>query len=195
MATISNKPLGELVNSHVNVVRSAIAKTGEIKKSYQEKALEKALERREFRSQQAVIRKKQEQLVAYKQSQKRHRRAANSRQELRAQQAEIRRNQQALQENQTRQKIQVETDLLETAINAINSERNYLGSVLDSPLSTVSSLPKTTEDSKTPLSVIGDTNFALEVTELVKDQITTQFRTAMLAQANTKSDDIVNLLN
>jgi flagellin-like hook-associated protein FlgL len=195
MATIRNKPLGELVNSHVNVVRSAIAKTGEIKKSYQEKALEKAQERREFRSQQAVIRKKQEQLAAYKQSQKRHRRAANSRQELRAQQAEIRRNQQALQENQTRQKIQVETDLLEMAINAINSERNYLGSVLDSPLSTVSSLPKTTEDSKTPLSVIGDTNFALEVTELVKDQITTQFRTAMLAQANTKSDDIVNLLN
>ena len=195
MATIRNKPLGELVNSHVNVVRSAIAKTGEIKKSYQEKALEKAQERREFRSQQAVIRKKQEQLGAYKQSQKRHRRAANSRQELRAQQAEIRRNQQALQENQTRQKVQVETDLLEMAINAINSERNYLGSVLDSPLSTVSSLPEMTEDSKTPLSVIEDTNFALEVTKLVKDQITTQFRTAMLAQANTKSDDIVNLLN
>jgi len=195
MATIRNKPLGELVNSHVNVVRSAIAKTGEIKKSYQEKALEEAQERREFRSQQAVIRRKQEQLAAYKQSQKRHRRAANSRQELWALQAEIRRNQQALQENQTRKKIQVETDLLETAINAINSERNYLGSVLDSPLSTVSSLPKMTEDCKTPLSVIGDTNFALEVTKLVKDQITTQFRTAMLAQANTKSDDIVNLLN
>ena len=195
MATIRNKPLGELVNSHANVVRSAIAKTGEIKKSYQEKALEEAQERREFRSQQAVIRRKQEQLAAYKQSQKRHRRAANSRQELWAQQAEIRRNQQALRENQTRQKIQVETDLLEMAINAINSERNYLGSVLDSPLSTVSSLPKMTENSKTSLSVIGDTNFALEVTKLVKDQITTQFRTAMLAQANTKSDDIVNLLN
>ena len=195
METIRNKPLGELVNSHVNVVRSAIAKTGEIKKSYQEKALEEAQERREFRRQQAETRKKQEQLAASKQSQKRHRSTANSRQELRAQQAEIRRNQQALQENQTRQKIQVETDLLEMAINAINSERNYLGSVLDSPLLTVSSLPRETEDSKTPRSVIGDTNFALEVTKLVKDQITTQFRTAMLAQANTKSDDIVNLLN
>ena len=44
-------------------------------------------------------------------------------------------------------------------------------------------------------SSVEDKNFALEVTKLVKDQITTQFRTAMLAQANTKSDDIVNLLN
>ena len=195
MATIRNKPLGELVNSHVNVVRSAIAKTGEIKKSYQEKALEEAQERREFRSQQAVIRRKQEQLAASKQSQKRHRSTANSRQELRKQQSEIRRKQQVLQENQSRQKIRVETDLLETAVNSVNSERSYLGVMLDFSMSTASRLPSTTKDSQVPFSVVEDTNFALKVTKLVKDQITTQFRTAMLAQANTKSDDIVNLLN
>ena len=62
-------------------------------------------------------------------------------------------------------------------------------------MSTASRLPLTTKDSRVPFSVVGDTNFALKVTKLVKDQITTQFSTAMLAQANTKSGDIVNLLN
>jgi flagellin-like hook-associated protein FlgL len=171
------------------------AKTGEIKESYQEKALEEAQERREFRRQQAETRKKQEQLAASKQSQKRHRGAANSRQELRKQQSEIRRKQQVLQENQSRQKVRVETDLLETAVNSVNSERNYLGAMLDFSISTASRLPLTTKDSRVPFSVVEDTNFALKVTKLVKDQITTQFRTAMLAQANTKSGDIVNLLN
>ncbi len=114
---------------------------------------------------------------------------------MRKQQSEIRRKQQVLQENQSRQKVRVETDLLETAVNSVNSERNYLGAMLDFSISTASRLPSTTKDSQVPFSVVEDTNFALKVTKLVKDQITTQFRTAMLAQANTKSGDIVNLLN
>ena len=195
MVAIRNKSLGASASSHVNVAKSVSAKTGEIKKSYQEKALEEAQERREFRRQQAETRKKQEQLAASKQSQKRHRGAANSRQELRKQQSEIRKKQQVLQENQSRQKVRVETDLLETAVNSVNSERNYLGAMLDFSMSTASRLPLTTKDSRVPFSVVEDTNFALKVTKLVKDQITTQFRTAMLAQANTKSGDIVNLLN
>ena len=195
MVAIRNKSLGASASSHVNVAKSVAVKTGEIKKSYQEKALEEAQERREFRRQQAETRKKQEQLAASKQSQKRHRGTANSRQELRKQQSEIRRKQQVLQENQSRQKIRVETDLLETAVNSVNSERSYLGVMLDFSMSTESRLPSTTKDSQVPFSVVEDTNFALKVTKLVKDQITTQFRTAMLAQANTKSDDIVNLLN
>ena len=195
MVAIRNKSLGASASSHVNVAKSVAAKTGEIKKSYQEKALEEAQEHREFRRQQAETRKKQEQLAASKQSQKRHRGAANSRQELRKQQSEIRREQQVLQENQSRQKVRVETDLLETAVNSVNSERNYLGAMLDFSISTASRLPLTTKDSQVPFSVVEDTNFALKVTKLVKDQITTQFRTAMLAQANTKSGDIVNLLN
>jgi flagellin-like hook-associated protein FlgL len=196
MVAISrNKSLGASASSHVNVAKSVAAKTGEIKKSYQEKALEEAQERREFRRQQAETRKKQEQLAASKQSQKRHRGAANSRQELRKQQSEIRKKQQVLQENQSRQKVRVETDLLETAVNSVNSERSYLGVMLDFSMSAESRLSSTTKDSQVPFSVVEDTNFALKVTKLVKDQITTQFRTAMLAQANTKSDDIVILLN
>ena len=195
MVAIRNKSLGASASSHVNVAKSVAVKTGEIKKSYQEKALEEAQERREFRRQQAETRKKQEQLAASKQSQKRHRSTANSRQELRKQQSEIRRKQQVLQENQSRQKIRVESDLLESAVNSVNSERSYLGVMLDFSMSTASRLPSTTKDSQVPFSVVEDTNFALKVTKLVKDQITTQFRTAMLAQANTKSDDIVNLLN
>ena len=195
MIAIRNKSRGASASSHVNVARSTAAKTGEIQESYQAKALEKAQERREFRRQQAEIRKKQEQLADSKQSRKRRMSTAGYRQELRVRQSEIRRKHQDLQENQSRQKIRVETDSLETAVNAVNSERSYLGTMLNLSISTASNLSSKIKNSGMSSSVVEDKNFALEVTKLVKDQITTQFRTAMLAQANTKSDDIVNLLN
>ena len=195
MVDVRNKSLGASSNSHVNVARSAVARTGKIKNSYQEEALVEAQERREFRGQQTEARKKQEQLVASRRTQQRSRSAANYRQELKSHQAETRRQHQTLLKNQFRQKIRVETNSLETAVNAVNSERSYLGPMLNLSMSTESSSPSTARDSGMQPSSVEDKNFALEVTKLVKDQITTQFRTAMLAQANTKSDDIVNLLN
>ncbi|MBB17603.1 hypothetical protein CMK22_20240 [Candidatus Poribacteria bacterium] len=195
MVTVRNKSLGVSSNPRVNVAQFAVARTDRIKSSYQEEALVEARERREFRRQQTEVRRKQEQLVASKRSQQRRRSAANYRQELKSYQVETRRQHQTLLKNQFRQKIRVETNSLETAVNAINSERNYLGPMLNLSMSTESSSPSTTRDSGMQPSSVEDKNFALEVTKLVKDQITTQFRTAMLAQANTKSDDIVNLLN
>ena len=195
MVDVRNKSLGASSNSHVNVARSAVARTGKIKNSYQEEALVEAQERREFRKQQTEARKKQEQLVASRRTQQRSRSAANYRQELKSHQAETRRQHQTLLKNQFRQKIRVETNSLETAVNAVNSERSYLGSMLNLSMSTEASSLSTTRDSGMLPSSVEDKNFALEVTKLVKDQITTQFRTAMLAQANTESDDIVNLLN
>lgn len=195
MVAVRNKSLGASPNLHVNVARSAVARTGKIKNSYQEEALVEAQERREFRKQQTEARKKQEQLVASRRTQQRSRSAANYRQELKSHQAETRRQHQTLLKNQFRQKIRVETNSLETAVNAVNSERNYLGSMLNLSMSTEASSLSVTRDSGMLPSSAEDKNFALEVTKLVKDQITTQFRTAMLAQANTKSDDIVNLLN
>ena len=195
MVAVRNKSLGASPNLHVNVARSAVARTGKIKNSYQEEALVEAQERREFRKQQTEARKKQEQLVASRRTQQRSRSAANYRQELKSHQAETRRQHQTLLKNQFRQKIRVETNSLETAVNAVNSERSYLGSMLNLSMSTEASSLSTTRDSGMLPSSVEDKNFALEVTKLVKDQITTQFRTAMLAQANTKSDDIVNLLN
>ena len=195
MVAVRNKSLGASPNSHANVARSAVARTGKIKNSYQEEALVEAQERREFRKQQTEARKKQEQLVASRRTQQRSRSAANYRQELKSHQAETRRQHQTLLKNQFRQKIRVETNSLETAVNAVNSERSYLGSMLNLSMSTEASSLSTTRDSGMLPSSVEDKNFALEVTKLVKDQITTQFRTAMLAQANTKSDDIVNLLN
>ena len=195
MVAVRNKSLGASPNLHVNVARSAVARTGKIKNSYQEEALVEAQERREFRKQQTEARKKQEQLVASRRTQQRSRSAANYRQELKSYQAETRRQHQTLLKNQFRQKIRVETNSLETAVNAVNSERSYLGSMLNLSMSTEASSLSTTRDSGMLPSSVEDKNFALEVTKLVKDQITTQFRTAMLAQANTKSDDIVNLLN
>ena len=195
MVDVRNKSLGASPNSHVNVARSAVARTGKIKNSYQEEALVEAQERREFRGQQTEARKKQEQLVASRRTQQRSRSAANYRQELKSHQAETRRQHQTLLKNQFRQKIRVETNSLETAVNAVNSERSYLGSMLNLSMSTEASSLSATRDSGMLPSSVEDKNFALEVTKLVKDQITTQFRTAMLAQANTKSDDIVNLLN
>ena len=195
MVDVRNKSLGASSNSHVNVARSAVARTGKIKNSYQEEALVEAQERREFRKQQTEARKKQEQLVASRRTQQRSRSSANYRQELKSHQAETRRQHQTLLKNQFRQKIRVETNSLETAVNAVNSERSYLGSMLNLSMSTEASSLSATRDSGMLPSSAEDKNFALEVTKLVKDQITTQFRTAMLAQANTKSDDIVNLLN
>ena len=195
MVAVRNKSLGASPNLHVNVARSAVARTGKIKNSYQEEALVEAQERREFRKQQTEARKKQEQLVASRRTQQRSRSAANYRQELKSHQAETRRQHQTLLKNQFRQKIRVETNSLETAVNAVNSERNYLGSMLNLSMSTEASSLSVTRDSGMLPSSVEDKNFALEVTKLVKDQITTQFRTAMLAQANTKSDDIINLLN
>ena len=195
MVAVRNKSLGASPNSHANVARSAVARTGKIKNSYQEEALVEAQERREFRGQQTEARKKQEQLVASRRTQQRRRSAANYRQELKSYQAETRRQHQTLLKNQFRQKIRVETNSLETAVNAVNSERSYLGSMLNLSMSTEASSLSTTRDSGMLPSSVEDKNFALEVTKLVKDQITTQFRTAMLAQANTKSDDIINLLN
>ena len=195
MVAVRNKSLGASPNLHVNVARSAVARTGKIKNSYQEEALVEAQERREFRKQQTEARKKQEQLVASRRTQQRSRSAANYRQELKSHQAETRRQHQTLLKNQFRQKIRVETNSLETAVNAVNSERSYLGSMLNLSMSTEASSLSVTRDSGMLPSSAEDKNFALEVTKLVKDQITTQFRTAMLAQANTKSDDIVNLLN
>ena len=195
MVDVRNKSLGASSNSHVNVARSAVARTGKIKNSYQEEALVEAQERREFRGQQTEARKKQEQLVASRRTQQRSRSAANYRQELKSHQAETRRQHQTLLKNQFRQKIRVETNSLETAVNAVNSERSYLGSMLNLSMSTEASSLSATRDSGMLPSSVEDKNFALEVTKLVKDQITTQFRTAMLAQANTKSDDIINLLN
>ena len=195
MVAVRKKSLGASSNLHVNVARSAVARTGKIKNSYQEEALVEAQERREFRKQQTEARKKQEQLVASRRTQQRSRSAANYRQELKSHQAETRRQHQTLLKNQFRQKIRVETNSLETAVNAVNSERSYLGSMLNLSMSTEASSLSATRDSGMLPSSVEDKNFALEVTKLVKDQITTQFRTAMLAQANTKSDDIVNLLN
>ena len=195
MVDVRNKSLGASSNSHANVARSAVARTGKIKNSYQEEALVEAQERREFRGQQTEARKKQEQLVASRRTQQRSRSAANYRQELKSHQAETRRQHQTLLKNQFRQKIRVETNSLETAVNAVNSERSYLGSMLNLSMSTEASSLSATRDSGMLPSSAEDKNFALEVTKLVKDQITTQFRTAMLAQANTKSDDIINLLN
>ena len=195
MVAVRNKSLGASPNLHVNVARSAVARTGKIKNSYQEEALVEAQERREFRKQQTEARKKQEQLVASRRTQQRSRSAANYRQELKSHQAETRRQHQTLLKNQFRQKIRVETNSLETAVNAVNSERSYLGSMLNLSMSTEASSLSATRDSGMLPSSVEDKNFALEVTKLVKDQITTQFRTAMLAQANTKSDDIINLLN
>jgi len=195
MVAVRKKSLGASSNLHVNVARSAVARTGKIKNSYQEEALVEAQERGEFRKQQTEARKKQEQLVASRRTQQRSRSAANYRQELKSHQAETRRQHQTLLKNQFRQKIRVETNSLETAVNAVNSERSYLGSMLNLSMSTEASSLSATRDSGMLPSSVEDKNFALEVTKLVKDQITTQFRTAMLAQANTKSDDIVNLLN
>ena len=101
-----------------------------------------------------------------------------SHQEMEKLQASLDRKHQKLQEIQTDRQARAAMDLLDAAIEATSGERNYLGTVHQ------------------PQLVVSNTqnNPSLAVVERTKNQIRTQFHTAMLAQANAKPQNILSLL-
>ena len=84
---------------------------------------------------------------------------------------------------------------LDGAIDEVNRERSYIGSEQNKLQFTMSNLSSTINSIETARSNIEDVDYAAEMSELAKNQILVQSSTAMLAQANMVSQNILQLLS
>lgn len=85
--------------------------------------------------------------------------------------------------------------MIDDAINQITSTRAELGAVQKNTLeSNISSLRVAKESLVSAESVIRDADMAEEMSEFTRNQIMTQSATAMLAQANQASNNVLTLL-
>ena len=84
---------------------------------------------------------------------------------------------------------------LDVAIDEVNRERSYIGSEQNKLQFTMSNLSSTINSIETARSNIEDVDYALEMSDLAKNQILVQSGTAMLAQANMVSQNILQLLS
>lgn len=85
-------------------------------------------------------------------------------------------------------------DIIDAALQTINSQRASLGAVQNRFNSVVSSLQATSENVASARSRILDTDFAAETAQLTRSQILQQAGTAMLAQANQLPNTVLTLL-
>ena len=83
---------------------------------------------------------------------------------------------------------------LDSAIEKINDERSNIGALQNRFEFAVSNLQSSIQNTDASRSTILDTDFALEAAGMAKNQILTQSGTAMLAQANQISQNILSLL-
>jgi flagellin len=83
---------------------------------------------------------------------------------------------------------------IDSALNAINSNRAALGAIQNRFASTISNLQTTSENLSASRSRIQDTDFAAETASLTRGQILQQAGTAMLAQANSLPNGVLSLL-
>jgi len=83
---------------------------------------------------------------------------------------------------------------LDSAIEKINDERSNIGSLQNRFEFAVSNLQSGIQNTDASRSSILDADFAVEAAGLAKNQILTQSGTAMLAQANQISQNILSLL-
>ena len=160
---------------------------GNVKQLYQKDMLAGAESRQEARRERTDIARKQRKIDAERKQQRLRAKGRpqakwseenQNHQEMETLQSSLVRKHQKLQEMQVDRQAQAAMDLLDAAVDATSGERNYLGAVR---------LPK--------LVVSGSQNNpSLAIVERTKNQIRTQFHTAMLAQANAKSQNILSLL-
>ena len=83
---------------------------------------------------------------------------------------------------------------LDSAIEKVNDERSNIGSLQNRFEFTVSNLQSGIQNTDASRSSILDADFAVEAAGLAKNQILTQSGTAMLAQANQISQNVLSLL-
>jgi flagellin len=85
-------------------------------------------------------------------------------------------------------------NMLDSAINSINSVRSELGATVNRLESALESLQIQEVNMTSAESTIRDTDFAAEMTEMTRNQILVQSATAMLSQANQAPQSILALL-
>jgi len=85
-------------------------------------------------------------------------------------------------------------DLIDTALETINTQRAALGAISNRLDNTVSNLTNISMQLEGGRGRIEDADFAAESTSLAKSQILQQASTAMLAQANASKQNVLTLL-
>ena len=85
-------------------------------------------------------------------------------------------------------------EIVDTALESINSTRADLGAIQNRFTSVVANLQTSSENLSASRSRIRDTDFAKETAELTRTQILQQAGTAMLAQANQVPQNVLSLL-
>jgi flagellin len=83
---------------------------------------------------------------------------------------------------------------LDNAINEINNERGNIGAKQNRLEFTSSNLMNSVQNNAASMSTIRDADFAAEAADLAKNQILVQSGTAMLAQANGLSQNVLALI-
>jgi flagellin len=83
---------------------------------------------------------------------------------------------------------------LDAAINSINEERGGIGAVINRLVYAVDNLANVSQNTSESRSRIMDTDYAKASSELARTQIISQAATAMLAQANTQPQSVMQLL-
>ena len=85
-------------------------------------------------------------------------------------------------------------DQLDAAIAKVNDERSNVGSLQNRLEYTSSNLMNSVQNNAASMSTIRDADFAAEAADLAKNQILVQSGTAMLAQANGLSQNVLALI-
>jgi flagellin len=84
--------------------------------------------------------------------------------------------------------------LIDSAIKTVNIQRSELGAISNRLNHTVNNLTNISSNLSAAKGGIEDADFALETTNLAKNQILQQASTAMLAQANASKQNVLSLL-
>ena len=84
--------------------------------------------------------------------------------------------------------------VIDAAIKTVNTQRSELGAVSNRLSHTVSNMTNISTNLSAARGGIEDADFALETTNLAKNQILQQASTAMLAQANASKQNMLSLL-
>jgi len=83
---------------------------------------------------------------------------------------------------------------IDGAIKIVNTQRSELGAVSNRLSHTVSNMTNISTNLSAARGGIEDADFAVETTQLAKNQILQQASTAMLAQANASKQNVLSLL-
>ena len=83
---------------------------------------------------------------------------------------------------------------LDNAINKVDAIRGQLGALNNRLDYTVTNLSNIVLNTQSARSQIEDANFAMETTNMIKNQILSQAATSMLAQANQSQQGLLGLL-